>query len=158
MYLNILKKDLKRKKAMNAIVLVFVILATMFVASGVNNILTVTASLDRYMDMANTPDYIGITQNKALQVDVDEILDSAPSIDSYSTETVLILGDNNLIYDSDVIPNGIPYLQSVEDVAMNYFLSDNSILKTVPQGEVYVTARAATEIGLETGDKITIEI
>lgn len=158
MYLNILKKDLKRKKAMNAIVLVFVILATMFVASGVNNILTVTASLDRYMDMANAPDYIGITQNKALQVDVDEILDSAPSIDSYSTETVLILGDNNLIYDSDVIPNGIPYLQSVEDVAMNYFLSDNSILKTVPQGEVYVTARAATEIGLETGDKITIEI
>ena len=158
MYLNILKKDLKRKKAMNAIVLVFVILATMFVASGVNNILTVTTSLDRFMDMANTPDYIGITQNKSLQVDIDGILDSAPSIDSYATETVLILGDNNLIYDSDVIASGIPYLQSVEDVAMNYFLSDNSILKTVPQGEVYVTARAAADIGLETGDKITIEV
>ena len=41
---------------------------------------------------------------------------------------------------------------------MNYFLSDNSILKTVPQGEVYVTARAAADIGLETGDKITIEV
>ena len=71
MYLNILKKDLKRKKAMNAIVLVFVILATMFVASGVNNILTVTTSLDRFMDMANTPDYIGITQNKSLHVNAN---------------------------------------------------------------------------------------
>lgn len=158
MYLNILKKDLKRKKAMNAIVLVFVILATMFVASGVNNILTVTTSLDRYMDMANTPDYIGITQNKALQVDVDEILDSAPSIDSYSTETTLTLGTDNLIFDSDVAPEGMHLLQSVEDVAMNYFLSDNSILKTVSPGEVYVTAALATEIGLEPGDKITIEI
>jgi hypothetical protein len=41
----------------------------------------VTTSLDRFMDMANTPDYIGMTHNKALQVDVDGILDSAKSID-----------------------------------------------------------------------------
>ena len=39
MYLNILKKDLKRKKTMNMILLVFIILATMFVASGLNNVL-----------------------------------------------------------------------------------------------------------------------
>ena len=49
MYLNILKKDLKRKKAMNAILLVFVILATMFVSSSVNNILSVTTALDSYL-------------------------------------------------------------------------------------------------------------
>lgn len=41
MYLNILKKDLKRKKTMNMILLVFIILATMFVASGLNNVFTV---------------------------------------------------------------------------------------------------------------------
>ena len=33
MYLSILKKDLKRKKAMNMILLLFIILATMFVSS-----------------------------------------------------------------------------------------------------------------------------
>ena len=90
MYRNILKKDLKRKKAMNAILLVFVILATMFVSSSANNILTVTTSLARYMDMANAPDYLGITLNKAQEVDVDGILDSAESIDSYSVETILV--------------------------------------------------------------------
>lgn len=42
MYLNILKKDLKSKKTMNMILLVFIILATMFVSSSVNNILRVT--------------------------------------------------------------------------------------------------------------------
>ena len=46
MFLNILKKDLKRKKAMNIIVLLFVVLATMFVASSVNNIVNVTTALD----------------------------------------------------------------------------------------------------------------
>ena len=134
MYLNILKKDLKRKKAMNAIVLVFVILSAMFVASSVNNILTVTTSLDRYMDMANAPDYLGITLNKALEVDIDEILDSAPSIDSYSSETILVMMVDNIILEPDVDPvkGGTQFLVSDEHFSQNYFLSDNSILKTVP--------------------------
>ena len=46
MYLNILKKDLKRKKAMNVILLIFIILATMFVASGLNNVFTVINGTD----------------------------------------------------------------------------------------------------------------
>ena len=86
MYWNILKKDLNRKKAMNVILLVFVILATMFVSSSVNNILSVTTALDRYLDMAGAPDYVGLTMNKATQIDVDEILDSTSSIESYSME------------------------------------------------------------------------
>ena len=53
MYLNILKKDLKRKKAMNMIILLFVILATMFVASSVNNMINVTSALDKYFEMAD---------------------------------------------------------------------------------------------------------
>ena len=47
MYLQILKKDLKRKRAMNVILLVFIILASMFMSSGVSNIITVTTALDR---------------------------------------------------------------------------------------------------------------
>ena len=49
MYLNILKKDLKNRVATNIILLVFVILATMFVESSVNCILSVTTALDDYM-------------------------------------------------------------------------------------------------------------
>ena len=60
MYLNILKKDLKRKRAMNIILLVFIILASMFVSSGVSNILTVTTALERYFEMADVPDYFEI--------------------------------------------------------------------------------------------------
>ena len=36
MYLRILKKDLKRKKTMNVILLIFVILAATFIASSAN--------------------------------------------------------------------------------------------------------------------------
>ena len=160
MYLNILKKDLKRKKAMNIILLLFVILATMFVSSSVSNILTVTTSLDRYMDMANAPDYLGITLNKALTVDVDGILDSASSIDSYSTETMLVMAKDDIILEPDVDPvkGGTLFLQSDDSFSQNYFLSDNSILETVPQGQIYITAALAKANDLKPGDKITIEI
>ena len=41
MLFRILKKDLKRKKVMNAILLCFILLATMFVASGISNVVSV---------------------------------------------------------------------------------------------------------------------
>ena len=41
MFWDILRKDLKRKKTINIVILLFIILAAMFVASGLNNVLTV---------------------------------------------------------------------------------------------------------------------
>lgn len=57
MYFNILKRDLRRKKTMNIILLVFIMLAAMFVSSSVNNIISVTSALDNYFEMADAPDY-----------------------------------------------------------------------------------------------------
>ena len=47
MLFRILKKDLKRKKVMNAILLCFILLATMFVASGISNVVSVMNGGDR---------------------------------------------------------------------------------------------------------------
>ena len=70
MYLNILKKDLKSKKTMNMILLVFIILATMFVASGLNNVFTVMNGTDYYLDKAEIGDFVALSarMRKALQL------------------------------------------------------------------------------------------
>ena len=65
MYLSILKKDLKRKKTMNVILLIFVILAATFIASSANNLITVNGALDNFFEKANTPDYWFATTNAA---------------------------------------------------------------------------------------------
>ena len=119
-----------------------------------------TTSLARYMDMANAPDYLGITLNKAQEVDVDGILDSAESIDSYSVETILVMSNDNIILEPDAIPikGGTHFLMSDDYFSQNYFLSDHSILKTVPQGQIYITAVLAKANELEPGDKITIDL
>ena len=158
MYLNILKKDLNRKRAMNIILLLFIILATMFVSSSVNNIINVTTALDSYFEMANAPDYVAVTMNKNLAVDIDETLGLASAVDHYATENMLFLSSSNLIYeDRDiVIEGGMNLVHS--NICMNYFLSDGSILETVRQGEFYMTEGKADALGVDVGDKLTIEL
>ena len=158
MYLNILKKDLNRKRAMNIILLLFMILATMFVSSSVSNIINVTTALDSYFEMANAPDYFGVTMNKNLTVDLDETVSSASAVDRYATENTLFLMPENFIYeDKDiVIKVGTNLVHS--DICMNYFLSDGSILETVEQGEFYMAEGKADALGVDVGDKLTIEL
>lgn len=158
MYQNILKKDLKRKRAMNIILLLFMILATMFVSSSVNNIINVTTALDSYFEMANAPDYFAVTMNKNLTVDLDETVSSASAVDRYATENTLFLMPENFIYeDKDiVIKVGTNLVHS--DICMNYFLSDGSILETVEQGEFYMAEGKADALGVDVGDKLTIEL
>ncbi|MBQ5677043.1 MAG: ABC transporter permease, partial [Lachnospiraceae bacterium] len=160
MYLNILKRDLKRKKAMNIILLLFIILATMFVSSSANNIINVTMALDNYFDMAKVPDYMIMTIDKMLEADVEEIMDSTTSIESYTTEKVLFMSSNNFIFENKdmKIPSGTSMLQSDKELALNYFLADKSVLQEVKKGEVYLTEGFAEDLGLKFGDKICIEV
>ena len=159
MYLNILKKDLKRKKTMNIILLIFIILATMFVSSSVNNILNVTSALDNYLDMANVPDYLLLTSNKNNENDVETILNATNTIENYGIEKMLLLEQKNFIFEDENITalGGINFIQSDEELSLNYFLSDGSILEKVEPGKIYMTEGKADILGLEIGDKITIE-
>ena len=156
MYLNILKKDLKRKRTMNMILLLFMILATMFVSSSVNNIINVTTALDSYFEMADMPDYFAAAMNKNCAVDIDETVRSASAVDRYATENILFLSSNNFIFeDGDIVTDGTNLVHS--DISMNYFLSDGSILETVRQGEFYMAESTADDLGVDVGDKLTIE-
>ncbi len=160
MYLQILKKDLKRNKAMNVILLVFIILASMFVSSSVNNIISVTTALDDYLEMENAPDYFVATMNKSGEVDADEILNSADSIDRFSKEKILFMEDAQITFEKEgvIARGGMNILQSDKDLSMHYVLDNKEILKTVKSKEFYMTANKADALGLEIGDKITIKI
>ncbi|MCM1330825.1 MAG: ABC transporter permease [Ruminococcus sp.] len=160
MYLNILKKDLKRKRAMNVILLVFIILASMFVSSSVNNIISVVSALDNYFDMAGVPDYVAGITNKSSDRDVRGTLENASAIDEFRTEEMFYMSQSNIIRDGEPLnaSAGSQILQSDRDLAVNYFLDDESILENVPRGKVYATHFAEKNTGLKAGDKISIEI
>ncbi len=164
MFWRILKKDLKRKKAMNVILLVFVILASMFMSSGVSNIITVTTALDSYFEMADVPDYFAFCENKSFGVDQDicGTLEDASAIDEFRIEEFVSMSQSNItrvgepLNASNISQKLV--LQSDRDMGINYFLDDESILKSVPKGEIYATRFIEKSMGLKVGDKITVEI
>ena len=162
MFWRILKKDLKRKRAMNVILLVFIILASMFMSSGVSNIITVTTALDSYFEMADVPDYWAMSENKSSDKDICGTLENASAIDEFRIEEFIRMSQSNItrvgepLNDSNA--NQIFVLQSDSDMGMNYFLDDESILKSVPKGEIYATRFIEKNMGIKAGDKITVEI
>ena len=162
MFWRILKKDLKRKRAMNVILLIFIILASMFMSSGVSNIITVTTALDSYFEMADVPDYFAFSENKSFDQDICGTLENASAIDEFRIEEFVSMSQSNITRDGEPLnASNISQklvLQSDRDMGINYFLDDESILKSVPKGEIYATRFIEKSMGLQAGDKITVEI
>ena len=114
--------------------------------------------MDNYFEMANVPDYLVATMNKNLSVDIDETVGSASAVDCYAMENILFLSSDNFIFeDEDIVSNGGTNLVQ-SDIWMNYFLSDGSILETVKPGEFYMTEGKADALGVDVGDRLTIEL
>ena len=162
MYLQILKKDLKRKRVMNVILLVFIILASMFMSSGVSNIITVTTALDSYFEMADVPDYFAFSENKSSDQDICGTLENASAIDEFRIEEFVSMSQSNITRVGEPLNasnlSQKLVLQSDRSLGINYFLDDESILKSVPKGEIYATRFIEKSMGLKAGDKITVEI
>ena len=160
MYLRILKKDLKRKRTMNVILLLFITLATMFVASSVNNIISVTTALDNYFKMANAPDYLGATMSKADNGKTEALLAGMKTVEEYRMERIIYMTSDMLSSDNEdaEFPGGTMILQGDADLALNYFLEDNSIFRDVVPGELYMTGHMMEKQNLSAGDRLTITI
>lgn len=160
MFIRILKRDLKRKKTMNIILLIFIILASMFVASGLNNVITVMNGTDYYLDKAGVGDYVIITQGGDAIGKSDEILKDCSCVDDYKIEPVLYTGGDSIkLADGEAAKTkNSSLIQSVDKLKLNYYDINNEIIKEVPQGHVYVSGSFLEDNDLEKGDKINITI
>lgn len=159
MYLNILKRDLKRKKTMNVILLIFVMLSAMFMASSVNNILAVTSGLDGFFEKADMADYYVI----AIDGDGEKMqnaLDNLDSVTDYRREESLYGSGKNIEINGKALNdmNKATLIMSVDNAKLNYFTADNEKITDVEQGKAYVSGAFASENKLSIGDNFTLVI
>lgn len=160
MYINILKKDLKRKKTMNVIVLLFMILATMFVSSSVNNIITITQALDHFFDIAGVSDYfIATKQMGADDGDLKEALNNADCVQSYGVEQLIYLNQDEISSNGiELDMKGNSVMNAFDSARIKFFDSNNKVITSVKEGEVLLPERDLTTNDLEVGDQIEITI
>lgn len=83
MFLRILKKDLKRKKTMNVILLLFVILASMFLASSVDNLIAVNGAIDHFLSISKVPDSFVIALSDGRTDRIDDFLTGQEWVSEY---------------------------------------------------------------------------
>lgn len=137
MYLRILKKDIKRKKTMNVILLIFIILAATFIASSVNNMVTVVTALDSYFEKAEVPDYWFATADEQEM----EKFNTFAKENGYAFRSVRLIQINQ----KDITVSGekFNYSNTICVSTVNgskIFDSDSNEITQVNDGEVYVTA------------------
>ena len=139
--------------------LLFIILASMFVASGLNNVITISNGTDYFFDTAGLGDYIATRKNaEGVNEDFETILSTIPEAKSYRIEEAVYTSK-----DSFKKPNGekIKYdntilIQSLEDSGLNFFYTDNTPAKKVEKGHFYVSNKFASLNNIKVGDQLVI--
>ncbi|MCI8377083.1 MAG: ABC transporter permease [Lachnospiraceae bacterium] len=158
MYLQILKKDLRRKRTMNLILLIFIILASTFIASSANNMVLVFTALDNYFEKAQIPDYcFAVSDEKENQ----RFLDFAEKNNYEFKEQKLIQTPPE-----DVKINGKKFkyfnslfLSQLKDSTKVFDKNDREITQ-VNEGEMYVTSEVfhSSKNKFQIGESINITV
>ena len=163
MNLKILKKDLFKKKSINLILLMFVMLATVFVASGVTNMLKVMNALDDYMEMSGLADYIIISQNNT-EVDIqnnkniEEFLNNEKSVDGFKVEDTCMISKRNIeMKDGSAIDfTGTTLINSFKSEQLKYFDANDNEIAKMNDGEIYLHKKVFSDNDFKVGDKVRL--
>lgn len=160
MYLRILKKDLKRKKTMNVILLLFIVLSAMFAASSVNNIITVVGGIDSYLEKANVSDYFLISRDSDGKSEVEDVLSGSGAVKGFRAERGVLLNSSNLTTDGEKLMDfgNIAIIQPIGGAELNYFDPNNNTITEVERGKAYITGSVPRRDGLEKGTDFTVSV
>ena len=160
MFLRILKKDLKRKKTMNIILLLFVILCSMFAAAAVNNIIAVTGGIEHYFDAADVPD-VNVQMVNSGEDDLWEKVGELAGVREIRRERWLVVSSSKYFrHNGKKLDNfaNVAYLLSDREMAVNYFDENNHIIESVDRGCFYASASFLQDIDIKEGDEVELDV
>ncbi|MDO4318881.1 MAG: ABC transporter permease [Lachnospiraceae bacterium] len=155
-----MKKDLKRKKTINIILLLFVILCSMFAAAAVNNIIAVTGGIEHYFDAADVPD-VTVQMLNIRENDLEERLGELAGVKEIRTEHWLcVVSSKYFRHNGKKLDNftNPAYLLSDREMAVNYFDESNNIIESVDKGCFYATAPFLQGIDIKEGDEVELTV
>ena len=159
MFFEILKRDLKRKKTMNFIIFIFVVMSVTFVCSSVTNLSATLTSLDDYFEMAGVGDYVAIERADRDGKSAKDIADGLDYVKDIKVEEVLYNTDAIINKDGEsIVASDIVLVSSFDRRIEKYFVGDNIEITYVPQGGVYLRQSVLETLKTDIGDTITVTI
>ena len=143
MFFDILKRDLKRKKTMNFIILLFVILSVMFISSSVTNLTAVIGSLDSFFDKAGVGDYT-VFERSGGTVKAADAVKNAEGVTDFKQEECIFLSGHKFVG------------RAKEKDSQN--ANTSMVCCEVADGEVYVRQSLLDNSNAKVGDKVELTV
>lgn len=157
MFFNILKKDLKRKKTMNIILMIFIAMASMFVSSSVNNMVSILNATDNYFERAELKDYyiIAAYEEKNEQK-IQDFLNTNSYVEDWDSEELLSVPVGNWEKEDgkELTLQGAPMVQQMDSVGQKFFNSENQEITHIGENEMYLPLKVMETNNLKAGDSI----
>ena len=158
MFWRILKKDLKRKRTMNIILLLFVIICSMFAAASINNIIAVTGGIDHFFDISDVTD---IALSMPAKSDLADRIRELPGVSEVRTENyIMVTGSKNFSRDGVKLDNFInpAFFISDDNMGTKYFDEDNNVITDVEKGCFYANSPFLFKLDIKEGDVFDVNI
>lgn len=167
MFFRILKRDLKRKKTMNFILLLFILLSSMFLASSANNLRAILGAVEHFIEVSNVPDLFVMALSQAGQDEIGDFIKQSKYVASYEIQDSIIITDNGqieILSRKEESADNPKYeqtntlsVQADNGRFMKVFDEDGKELH-LKRGEIALTKLEAENNHLQKGDRIAITI
>ena len=160
MFFDILKRDLKRKKTMNFIILLFVILSVMFISSSVTNLTAVIGSLDSFFDKAGVGDYT-VFERSGGTVKVADAVKNAEGVTDFKQEECIFLSGHKFVgraKEKDSQNANTSMVCCLSHQIQRYFDGSDNEITEVADGEVYVRQSLLDNSNAKVGDKVELTV
>lgn len=160
MILNVLKNDLKRKKSINLILFLFIILASMLMAGSANVLYKTSTAIGGMMDKANVPDMSVFTfDDPVTNMQIEDWAGSSRNVESIHKESMFMIMSDAFYSDGEII-TGKEDIRSVLICAVpeiNSLVYDqNDQLLKLDKGDIAIPMSFHKKYDMNIGDKMTI--
>lgn len=162
MLTKILRKDLLKRKGINIIVFIFIMLATIFLSTSLNNILSVSQGIGYYMDKAKVPDYLIEMNGDQEEQKMIDFLSKQKSVSDFGYDKMLSLSTKNFKFmdegkKKELKSNNVIFVDKTPtDYCKVFDENDQSV--TVKEGEMVISRDEMQNNDLETGDAFFITV
>lgn len=157
MFLRILKKDLRRKKAMNIILLMFLMLCSLFLSSSVVNLSMTGGAITAFAKISNTADYYLFTMG---QTEAEDWIKHSDSISDYEETRFLKIESDQMSFNGKAVTAGMafPYLTVPSRQYNLVFDQNDQVITSINDGEIAITRTLADKNNIKIGDQIEVNI
>ena len=160
MLLRIFKRDLKRKKVMNTILVVFIIIAAMFTASATGNFFSTMAGVDYFCEISGTGDYLAFVTDDEEINSLKDFLDNSEDVQGFRENKSLFVSSDSIKFEpGNVVLGSSQMLETPTANGYKFFDADDKALTvdTIKDGEVYLLEAVISSNEIKIGDKVTVE-